>query len=478
MLLPTDTDTDTGSPPRRRPTVGTAFGRIAVTVALAFAGLACGKRANVPDAELLVISNDSTFWVTSRGGAVRIRGVPMLVARVDGKFRELYVSDDDRSYFDALFVGFRLFSRDLERRDSLELRRDTVVQQLARDYARRHPSDSVLSPDEPENDNPSIHAEGDIEILGLHGPYLSYEHHTDIDSRGENAWAGHRHSVRRGVLDIRTGREVLLSDLFARPIADSAVAAGRSEWKRDEASLLAARGVPVMRPGGAITGVDYVFNPESFSLGSDGQSLTMRFAIPGLSTKGDVEAIEMTARPMPAPAWWREVADGLPRESGDKEIWSRAGDTLVVTANRDTHAWALQLTHNALGPRAVARLSSGVERVIWLDASVTRAAREALTRAFAEASEYDGTGQVADAGNRARVSLAANRHQIHFEGHGNATTTPLRSRVSARVVGADDAPGREHARPRVRRGDSRDARQDRVRLRHATLADAVRHRVD
>lgn len=455
--------------------------RLALVGAATLVLFACGDRTPPADVELLVISSDSTFWVTSRGGAVRIRGAPMLVASVDGKFRELYVADDDRSYLDALFVGFRLFSRDLERGDSIELRRDSVVQFLAKDYARRHPGDSVLGPDEPENDNPSIRAQADIEILGLHGSFLSYEHHTDVDSHGDNAaWAAHRHAVRRGVVDIRTGRDVLLADLFPRPTADAAVAAGRAEWKRDEVSLLAARGVPVMRAGGPITGVDYEFDPESFSVGSDGQSPTIRFAIPGLSTKGDVEAIEMSSRPMAAPAWWPDVAGGLPRESGDKEIWSRAGDTLVVSANRDTHVWAMQLTHNAAGPRAVARLSSGVERVIWLDGSVTRAAREALTRAFAEASEYDGMGQVAGAGDHARVSLAANRDRIHFQGHATnntATTSPLRSRVAARVVGADDAAGREHPRPRIRWRDPRNARQDRVRLRDATFADAVRHRI-
>ena len=440
-----------------------ALGRL-VAALLAVAALACGDRVTLPDAELLVISGDSTFWVTSKAGAVRIRGVPMLVARVDGTFRELYVADDDQSYFDALFVGFRLFSRDLERGDSIELRRDTSVHLLAGEYARRHPGDGVLPPDEPENDNPSIHAEGDVEILALHGPYLSYEHHTDIDSRGDNAWAGHRHSVRRGVLDIRSGKAVTLAELFAKAASDSAIATARAEWQR--------------------TGKSMRFDALSFTLGSEGMAPTVRFAVPDSSTKGDASVVELTSHGMSAPAWWRDAANELPRESGDKEIWSTLGDTLTVSANRESHVWALQLTHNAAGPRAVARLSSAVERVIWLDGSVTAAARTALTRAFAEASEYDGSGQVAADSRHAspgsanpRRSLTSARDRIHFQDYGHFATTPFSPRVAARVVGADDASGREYPRTRVRRCDSRDARQDGGRLRYATCADALRHRI-
>ena len=442
----------------------------------------CARPARLPDAELLVISADSTFWVTSTGGAVRVRGVPMLVARVDGTFRELYVADDDRSYVDAVFVGHRLFSRDLERGDSLELHRDTVVQSLASTYGREHPDEAPLGPDDPENDHASVRATGDIEILALHGAFLSFEHHTDVDTRGNELPDAHQHAYRRGVLDIRTGRVVALSELFAHRSSDSAISAGRDEWRRARDSLLVAPGIAVPRARRALAA--FAFDAGSFTLGSDGLVPTVRFAVPARGTNPDIEPIELSSRRMPVPAWWSGAASELPQESGGRAVWSRRGDTLTVTANRDSHLWELRLRVGAADARAVARLSSSVDRVIWLDSGVTPAARAALARAFSEASEYDGAGQVA-AGrlNGAGGTFAAGRDRIHFQDHANAVTYPVtrsasrphRPRLAARVVGPDDAAGREHARSRLRGRDPGDARQNRGGVRHAPLADAVRH---
>ncbi len=88
-----------------------------IVSALVVSAVACGGGIPKPDAEFLVVSADSTFWVTVANGTARIRGVPMLVSQVDGRLSELYVVDDDHSFFDAVFVGHRLFARDLERGD-------------------------------------------------------------------------------------------------------------------------------------------------------------------------------------------------------------------------------------------------------------------------------------------------------------------------------------------------------------------------
>lgn len=465
--------------------------RAACAVWLAGAMLGCAKAARLPDAELLVVSADSTFWVTSTGGAIRVRGVPMLVARVDGTFRELYVADDDRSYADAVFVGHRLFSRDIERGDSLELHRDTVVQSLARTYARQHPDEAPLDPDDQESESPSVRATGDIEILALHGPFLSFEHHTDVDTRGNELPDAHQHAYRRGVLDIRTGRVVALSELFAHRSSDSAISAGRDEWRRARDSLFVAPGIAVRRVRGALAA--FAFDAGSFTLGSDGLTPTVRFAVPARGTNPDIEPIELSARRMPVPAWWGAAALELPKASGDQAVWGRRADTLTVTANYTTHLWELRLRvgaeGGATGARTVARLSSSADRVIWLDSTVTPAARAALTRAFAEASEYDGAGQVAAgrlngaAGTFTAERFAALRDRIDFQHHAYAVTPTVarptgRShgpRIATRVVGPDDAAGREHARSRLRRRDPGDAGQDRGRVRHAPRPDAVRH---
>src|SRR5205085_12290696 len=84
---------------------------------------ACGRRDPAalstaggpppPHAEFLVATQDSTFWITTKGTNVRARGAPLTLAQYDGRFFEIYLADDDRSYPAALLVGLRVYRRDL-----------------------------------------------------------------------------------------------------------------------------------------------------------------------------------------------------------------------------------------------------------------------------------------------------------------------------------------------------------------------------
>ena len=101
-----------------------------------------------PRAEFLLSSADSTFWVATTSGTTRVRGAPLVLARYDGRFFEVYGADDDRSYDDALLVGERLYRRDLITGDSALVFADTTVPRIAGEYARAHPDERPLSPDE------------------------------------------------------------------------------------------------------------------------------------------------------------------------------------------------------------------------------------------------------------------------------------------------------------------------------------------
>src|SRR5438552_18521272 len=102
--------------------------------------VACAERvARAPHAEFIVAAGDSTYWVRSEGSGIRLRGSPMVLARLDSRFLELYVVDDDHSFENALFVGQRLYQRDLVSGDSTEIFRDTLVPSLAAKYERAHP---------------------------------------------------------------------------------------------------------------------------------------------------------------------------------------------------------------------------------------------------------------------------------------------------------------------------------------------------
>ena len=123
--------------------------RPALTAALFAAVLfGCDGSSGAPRVEFIVAAGDSTYWIKTSGSAVTLRGSPMVLARLDGRFRELYVVDEDRSFENALFVGQRLYQRDLLTGDSTEVFRDTLITSLAERYERRHPEARRLAPDE------------------------------------------------------------------------------------------------------------------------------------------------------------------------------------------------------------------------------------------------------------------------------------------------------------------------------------------
>src|SRR5687767_11694269 len=127
-----------------------------------------------PASEFLVAAGDSTFWIRTGQEGVTVRGAPIALARFDGRLYELYVTDDDRSYFDAVMIGQRLYRRDLITGDSSAVVEDTIVAKLASAYARAHPAERQLEPHEEASDDPQIYATADLEIVGVHGPWLSF----------------------------------------------------------------------------------------------------------------------------------------------------------------------------------------------------------------------------------------------------------------------------------------------------------------
>src|SRR5437763_3142999 len=180
---------------------------------------AAGALPPPPRAEFLVATQDSTFWVSTNGRSVRTRGAPLTLAQYDGRFFEVFLADDDRSYQDALLVGLRVYRRDLIQGDSTVVFEDSIVPRVAREYAKAHPSAHRLSPDEDGSEDPATQAMADLQVVDVNGPYLSFEYHVDISRRGAAPW----HSARRGVLDLRAGRPTRLGDLFPAPVAAALV---------------------------------------------------------------------------------------------------------------------------------------------------------------------------------------------------------------------------------------------------------------
>lgn len=366
--------------------------------------VACGARSasappNVPPADLIVATADSSYWVTSGPQGMRVRGVPMLLARVDGRFREIYVADDDRSYFDAVLVGQRLWSRDLIRGDSVEIFADTVVPRFAKSYARAHPEDAPLTSDEETAEHPRTTVTAELEVLGVHGPYVSYEYRTDMDVTGERNNTD-RHTARRGVFDIRTGKAVTVAVMFGAEAGSRAEREASAEWSGTRDSLIAVRGRRSRRA--QLAAAQFSFDPRSFSIESEDAEPRVRFAAPGQSSRGALESLELEAQKVPALPWWKALSGELPMGPDSLLTWKHGALELRAALSEDDEAARLTLRDSSRKDWHVAAVTAPVWRVMWLDSTVKAEDRKALKRAFSDASMYSEDVRIVAAPRRAR----------------------------------------------------------------------------
>ena len=72
-------------------------------------------RAAAPVSDFLLSAGDSTFWITTGPQGVRVRGSPLVLAHYNGRFYEVYVADEDHSFYDAVFTTQRIPSRSPDR---------------------------------------------------------------------------------------------------------------------------------------------------------------------------------------------------------------------------------------------------------------------------------------------------------------------------------------------------------------------------
>ena len=326
---------------------------------------------------------DSTFWVTVDAHGIRMRGAPLILARVDNRFSELYVADDDRSYYDAVFVGQRLFRRDLISGDSAELLTDGEVAGMAERFAREHPDERPLAADEDGAEHPRTSAMAELRVLDVHGPFLSYEHLTDIDISG----ISNRHAAHRGVIDLRSGDELTVGGLFGEAEESRVVPLAEAAWRGVRDSLQAAAGARRQAAASALQFFD--FSAGSFSVGAEDRVPLVQFAVPGAGGSAGGLTLPLPPQAITAAPWWRAVREELPLGSPSMYRWPRerfelvaridstAGDRATLALRDGTHEWPIGVVR---GP---------VRRVFWLDApSISREERQALIRAFDAAAMY------------------------------------------------------------------------------------------
>lgn len=334
-----------------------------------------------PSAEFIIAAADSAFWVRSDEQGIRVRGAPMVVAQVGGRFAEVYVADEDRSYYDAVYVGQRLLKRDLITGDSMSLFADTLMPVLARAYAAANPDERPLSSDEEGYENPRTVATAEVMVLDVIGPWLSYEYRTDINVIGGPS----SHGSRRGVIDLRTGVSATLDALFGAATALQVTARGREQWRVILDSLRLAidgQGEDVRAELDRLT-----FDPHSFIIGVEDREPRVRFSIAQSAGRNAGGSHELEGIPVDEPAWWADVRQAYPiEEVPDERLWPREHFTLVARNASARSAFALR--DGAGTEWRLGSVPSPVLRVMWLEDSLAPGTRTALTRAFNESAFY------------------------------------------------------------------------------------------
>jgi hypothetical protein len=384
--------------------------RHAVAALLAIAGCRdAGSTAAPPPpaADFILAAGDSSFWVTSRAGRIRMRGAPLQLASVDGRLYELYVADDDHSFEDAILVGQRVYRRDLVTGDSVLVYQDTLVPQLARLYGRLHPNDQPLQPNDSPSDDPLWTATSTLDLDAVSGPFVSFSLHTDVERDDAPLW----HTSRRGVLDIRAGRLATLAAVTGG--AKAAVERQRSRVlaltldsvraSHDERGARAAAMLPFYR-----------LDPASFSITTVDGVPAVAYAVPGAGGGDAGHLLALAPIPIGAPSWWTEAESSFPISSvdGARDVWQHGPYAVVVRYDPMSGAGRLSLRDSTSREWALGRVPAPVSRILWLDRPpLDSTLRSALDRAFEESSLYDDAVRTASM-PAPPLRRGARRHQL------------------------------------------------------------------
>jgi len=362
--------------------------------------------SRAPSTDFLVTAGDSAFWVSTVDGRLRIRRAALTLAYVDGRFYELYVADDDRSYYDALLIGQRIYRRDLVSGDSVQVFEDKRVTNIARQYAAEHPDERRLGDDEDGSDDPHTVATSDIELLDVLGPMLSYEHHTDIDI----ANLEDTHNVRYGVVDLRNGSPATLRAIFGDSAARRIVADARAAYRVVIDSVRRVRSARGRRAARVIDA--FHFDSTSFALVDIDGSPRVGFYVPGEGVSGAGLALPLPHVRTPEPAWWSTIASTVPTLGADSasEVWR--GPRYDVIAHYDTSGEyaTLVVRDSAKKEWPAGRLPTPTRRVYRLDlTNVDTTVRRGLARAFDESTLYSGSARTVLGPTRGRPRIVLAR---------------------------------------------------------------------
>lgn len=406
--------------------------RSLISIAALLAGCHTERAATpAPSAEFLVAAGDSTYWVRSNAEGIRRRGSALMLARFDGEFYEIYTTDDDHSFYDAVFVGQRVYRRDLVSGDSAMVYQDTLVAGVRRAWVAAHPGERLLAPDEDGSERPAGTATADVELLDVHGPFLSISHRDDVDLAG----AAHLHQTQRRVVDLRAGRAASLADVLGPDVARDVLSRALQLLELARDSIRATRDPRAHAARGVAA--ELSFDARSFSITDVSREPAVAFAVPVAGERAADLSLPLSPLRAEAPAWWSELRATLPavRDSAN-EMWTGVGYAVRARYADDGESASLALADSAGREWSVGRIQAPVRRIMWLDSPPLDSVRRgALAQAFDDAVLYDDAVRVASL-DRLRMPRRA------------ARVTPVRT-VSRTIVRA--APPRRSHGPATQR---------------------------
>jgi len=385
----------------------TSIRRLCRALAALAAGLvtgACTSEAPasgdaLPAAEFLFAAGDSTYWVRSSGEGMRVRSAPILLTQVDGRLFEVFLADDGAEYPDASFATARLWARALQSRDSTLLFADSTVMRELVAWRKANPSETEIDPNDEETpDDPRTVVHDEIEIIDVHGPYLTFEHLLNADIDGGPP---HQHRGRRYVVDVRSGHLATLTDLFGGAEAAKLIAQARASLTQLTDSIRQASTSGDDRASVAVETLDsFRFDSTSFGITDLSRDPAVAFMVPGYSADGEALALYLPPIAVKAPSWWSAVRATLPEWSTDSSRvrWERSGYEVMATPSEDGDALALVLRARGLTTsRAewpVATVAAPAYQLIALEPPpLDSASRAALARAFDRSTALDGLVQ-------------------------------------------------------------------------------------
>lgn len=358
-----------------------------------------GTAESLPAAEFLFAAGDSTYWVRSSGEGMRVRSAPILLTQVDGRLFEVFISDDGAEYADASFATARLWARALQGRDSTLLFADSTVMRELAAWRAAHPREPEIDPGADDVvDDPTTVVHDQVEILDVHGPYLTFEHLLDADIDGGPP---HQHRGRRFVVDVRTGRRMSLGEVLDPAEATRVIAAARASLAQLTDSIRTAGGSGDERAKAAVETLDsFRFDSTSFGITDLAREPAIAFMVPGQAADGEALALHLPPIKVAPPAWWADVRTTLPEWAADSAQvrWDRDAYAILARPSEDGETLSLALRARGVGRSSkewpVATVGAPAYQLIALERPpLDSAARAALARAFDVSTALDGLVQ-------------------------------------------------------------------------------------